>query len=126
MTIQIMTNASTSTHYHVAIAFSNPNAAVTVSTGLANSRTLCIPVHSDNVRFTFDGTFGSGSASTQVVLDISPNPAAAVPSWQPIFTASAPLTTVLPIQVDHVVRFRHQWTSAAAAITNASVNAWIG
>jgi len=127
MAIQIMTHASTSTHYHVALYYHSPDASQTVSTGLANSRTLCIPIHSDNVRFTFNGTFGSGSASTQVIIDLAPDPtAAAAGVWFPLLTVSAPQTTVLPLQVDHIVRFRHQWTSAAAAITAASVDAWIG
>jgi hypothetical protein len=124
MAIQIMTHASTSTHYHVALTYHSPDPSVTVSTGLANSRTLCIPVHSDNVRFTFNGTFGSGSASTQVIIDLSPDSSGGV--WFPLLTVSAPQTTVLPLQVDHIVRFRHQWTSAAAAVAGTSVDAWIG
>jgi len=123
MAIQILTHASTSTHYHVYLYYGKPDANVTVSTGLANSRTFNIPVHSDNVRFTFNGTFGSGSASTQVILDLSPDRGV---TFLPILTVSAPMTTVIPMVVDDVVRFRHQWTSAAAAITAASVDAWIG
>jgi hypothetical protein len=126
MAIKIMASASTSAHYHVYLGYGAPNPAISVSTGLANSRTLLIPIHSDNIRFTFNGTFGSGSASTQVIIDVSPNGADASPAWFPILTVSAPQTTVLPIQVDHTIRFRQQWTSAAVAITNASVDAWIG
>lgn len=125
MAIQVMTHASTSTHYHVYLYYGKPDVNVTVSTGLANSRTFNIPVHSDNVRFSFNGTFGSGSASTQVIIDVAPNPKDAVPNWQPLLTVSAPMTTVIPMMVDDCIRFRHQWTSAAAAITNASVDAWI-
>lgn len=124
MTIKVLAAASTSTHYHVYIQYGAPNPAVSVSAGLlANAHTLNIPIHSDNIRFTFNGTFGSGSASTQVILDLSPDNGG---TWMPILTVSAPQTTVLPLQVDHVVRFRHQWTSAAVAVTNASVDAWIG
>lgn len=126
MAIQIMTHASTSAHYHVYLNYGSPNANVTVSTGLANSRTFNIPIRSDNIRFTFNGTFGSGSASTQVILEVAPNPKDTSPAWQPLLTVSAPLTTVLPMMVDDGIRFRHQWTSAAAAVTNASVDAWIG
>lgn len=121
MAIQIMTAASTSTHYHVYInQFGDKS--YSVSTGLANSRTLNIPVMAQDVRITINGTFGSGSASTQVILDVGPN----ATTFLPILTVSAPMTTTIPLQADHIVRFRHQWTSAAAAITNASVDAWIG
>ena len=123
MAIQIMTAASVSAHYHVYLNYGGMNTQATVSTGLANSKTLNIPVHSDNIRFTFNGTFGSGSASTQVILDLSPNNGT---TFLPLLTVSAPQTTVLPLQVGDVIRFRHQWTSAAAAITAASVDAWIG
>jgi hypothetical protein len=123
MAIKIITAGSTSTHYHVYLNYGAPNMAVSVSTGLANSRTFSIPVHSDNIRFTFAGNFGSGSASTQVCLDLSPDNGV---TFLPIFTASAPLTTAFPLQVGDVVRFRQQWTSAAVAVTNASVDAWIG
>jgi len=124
MAIKIISAGSTSAHYHVYIGYGAPNQAVSVSTGLANSRTMLIPVHSDNIRFTFNGTFGSGSASTQVILDLSPDNSGG--TWLPLLTVSAPQTTILPIMVDHIVRFRQQWTSAAVAVTNASVDAWIG
>jgi len=122
MAIRVMTAASTSAHYHVFINRFG-DASYSVSTGLANSRTLNIPVMAQDVRITLNGTFGSGSASTQVVLDISPDNGT---TFLPILTVSAPMTTTFPLQADHVIRFRHQWTSAAAAITNASVDAWIG
>ncbi len=127
MAIQVMAAASTSAHYHVAVAYSNPNANVTVSTGLTPQRVLCIPIHSDNVRFTFNGTFGSGSASTQVIIEVAGDATAArAGAFVPILTVSAPQTTILPIQTDHILRLRHQWTSAAVAVTNASVDAWVG
>lgn len=121
MAIKIMAAASTSTHYHVFINRGG-DATYSVSTGLANSRTLNIPVMAQDVRITLNGTFGSGSASTQVILDVSPDGT----TFIPLLTVSVPMTTTFPLQADHIIRFRHQWTSAAAAITNASVDAWIG
>jgi hypothetical protein len=124
MAIKMIAAGSTSAHYHLYLGYGAPNQAVSVSTGLANSRTMLIPVHSDNIRFTFNGTFGSGSASTQIVIDVCPDNSGAV--FFPILTVSAPQTTILPMMVDHIIRLRQQWTSAAVAVTNASVDAWIG
>lgn len=121
MALRILTGASASANHHVYINRADYQ-AVTVSTGLDNSRTFNIPVMSRDARLIFNGTFGSGSASTQVIVGVGPHDGAA---FAALFTVSAPLTTTIPVQADTVVRFVHQWTSAAAAITNASVDLWM-
>lgn len=123
--IQVLAAVSTSANFNVYINQSDiPN--VTVTTNLANSRTFNIPSDANGVRdtrITVAGTFGSGSASGNVVVDLSPGRSGNF--YFPIFSVSAAMTTTIPLQVDHVLRFRTTWTSAAAAI-GMSVNAWIG
>jgi hypothetical protein len=84
-------------------------------------------MHSDDdarlTRITIAGTFGSGSASGNVVVELSPGRSGNF--YFPLFSTSANFTTAIPLQVDHVVRIRTTWTSAAAAI-GMSIDAWIG
>lgn len=124
MTIQVMAGVSTSTNVNIYINRSNVP-GTSVSTGLANSRTFNIPEDdmARLVRITIAGTFGSGSASGNVVVDLSPGKSGSF--YFPIFSASANFTTAIPLQVDHVVRIRTTHTSAAAAI-GMSIDAWIG
>lgn len=124
MTIRVMTGVSTSTNVNIYLNRSDiPD--TTVSTGLTNSRTFnLVGEDSDRqTRITIAGTFGSGSASGNVVVDISPGRSGNF--YFPLFTASSNFTTAYPLQVDHVVRIRTTWTSAAAAI-GMSIDAWIG
>lgn len=125
MTIQVMTGVSTSTNVNIYLNRSDVP-GTSVSTGLANSRTLNFREEdgeSRDVRITIAGTFGSGSASGNVVVDVSPGRSGAF--YFPLFSASANFMTAIPLQVDHVVRIRTTWTSAAAAI-GMSIDAWIG
>ena len=126
MTIQVMTGASVSANVHVYINRSDVPGA-SVSTGLANSRTFNIAGNDDArlTRITIAGTFGSGSASGNVVVDIGPGKGGSF--FFPLFSASANFTTAVPLQVDHVVRIRTTWSSAiAAAGIGMSIDAWIG
>lgn len=124
MTIQVMAAVSTSTNVNIYINRSDVP-GTSVSTGLANSRTFNIPEDdmARLVRITIAGTFGSGSASGNVVVDVSPGKSGHF--YFPLFSASSNFTTAFPLQVDHVVRLRSTMTSAAAAI-GMSVDAWIG
>ena len=127
MTIQVLSAASiNNTLVNVYINRSDIP-GTSVSTGLANSRTFNIAGNDDarQTRITIAGTFGSGSASGNVVVDISPGRSGNF--YMPIFSASSNFTTAIPLQVDHVVRIRTTWTSAiAAAGIGMSVDAWIG
>ena len=69
-----------------------------------------------------NGTFGSGSASTTLCIEKG---ASANGPFFAVASISVPMMTAFPVYHDEVVRFRHNWTSAAAAITNASVDVWI-
>jgi hypothetical protein len=124
MTIKVMNGVSTSTNVNIYINRSDIP-GVSVSTGLANSRTFNIPEDdmARLLRVTIAGAFGSGSASGNVVVDVSPGRSGNF--YFPMFSASSNFTTAFPIQVDHVVRIRTTWTSAAAAI-GMSIDAWIG
>lgn len=123
MTIRVMNAGSVSANYHVHVRRSETPGNTSVSAGYANERTFCIPVMVQDTRITVLGTFGSGSASTVVALDIGPNGSAYIN----LFSISAPFTTTIPVQVDHVLRFRHAYTSAAVAgALGASVDAWVG
>ena len=124
MTLQVASAVSTSTNIHIYINRSDIP-GTSVSTGLANPRTFNFPLEQDSrdTRITIAGTFGSGSASGNVVVDIGPGRSGTF--FMPLFSVSANFTTAIPIQVDHVIRLRTTWTSAAAAI-GMSVNAWIG
>jgi len=125
MTIQVMTGVSTSTLVNIYINKSDIP-GTSVSTGLANSRTFNIVGNDDarQTRITIAGTFGSGSASGNVVVDLSPGRSGNF--FFPLFSASANFTTAFPLQVDHVVRIRTSWTSAAAGPIGMSIDAWIG
>lgn len=121
--IRVLNDNSVSANHHVYVDYNR--VPTSVSTGLANSQTLTytIPVEVRDTRLTFTGNFGSGSASSQVMVDISPGRRGS--AFVNILSVSAPMTTTIPIQVDHVVRFRHAFTSAAVSIS-CSVNVWIG
>lgn len=125
MTLQVMSAISTSTNVHIYIN-RNDIPDTTVSTGLANSRTLNFREEdgeSRNVRITIAGTFGSGSASGNVAVDYGPGRNGAF--FFPLFSTSTNFTTAVPLEVGNVIRIRTIWTSAAAAI-GMSINAWIG
>ena len=126
MTIQVMNGVSTSTNVNIYLNRSDiPDTSV--STGLANSRTFNFRDDQGDERTTrimIAGAFGSTSASGNVVVDLSPGRSGAF--YFPIFSASANFTTAIPLQVDHVVRIRTTWTSAAAGPIGMSINAWIG
>jgi hypothetical protein len=125
MTIQVMTAVSTSTNVNVYFNRSDiPGTSVT--TGLTNAHTFNIMGDGDvrrDTRITIAGTFGSGSASGNVVVDISPGRSGNF--YFPLFSVSSNFTTAIPIQADHVIRIRTTWTSAAAAI-GMSIDAFIG
>ena len=124
MTLQVMSAVSVSTNVHIYINRSDVP-GTSVSTGLANSRTLNFKEEdgdSRNVRITIAGTFGSGSASGNVVVDYGPGKNGAF--FFPLFSTSANFTTAVPLEVDNVIRIRTTWTSAAANI-GMSINAWI-
>lgn len=125
MTIQVMAAVSTSTLVNIYLNRSDIP-GVSVSTGLANSRTFNMHSEDDTrvTRLTVAGTFGSGSASGNVVMEISPGRSGNF--YFPIFSASANFTTAIPLQVDHVIRFRTAWTSAAVGPIGMSIDAWIG
>ena len=125
MTIQVMAGVSTSTLVNIYLNRGDiPGASV--STGLANSRTF--NMHSEDparlTRITIAGTFGSTSASGNVVVELSPGRSGNF--YFPLFSASANFTTAVPLQADHVVRIRTAWTSAAAGPIGMSIDAWIG
>ena len=125
MTIQVMTGVSTSANVHIYINRSDVP-GTSVSTGLANSRTFNIAGDDDarQTRITIAGNFGSTSASGNVVVDISPGKNGSF--FFPLFSASANFTTAFPLQVDHVIRIRTPWTSAAVGPIGMSIDAWIG
>jgi hypothetical protein len=118
---KIMAAASTSAHYHVHVR-QTLRQDVSVSAGLTNEFTHAIPLYTQNMQVFVNGTFGSGSASTTLCIEKGAS------GGGPFFnfaSISVPMTTTIPVFHDEVVRFRHNWTSAAAAITNASVDVWI-
>lgn len=125
MTIQVMSAVSTSTNVNIYINRSNIP-GVSVSTGLTNPRTFNIIGEEDSrlTRITIAGTFGSGSASGNVVVEISPGKSGNF--YFPLYSASSNFTTAVQLQSDHVVRIRTTWTSAAAAAIGMSIDAWIG
>ena len=118
---KILAAASTSTHYTVHVR-QNLRQDVSVSVLGVNEFTHNIPLYTQNMQVFVNGTFGSGSAST--TLCIEKGASAAGPFFN-FASISVPMTTTIPVFADEVVRFRHSWTSAAAAITNASVDVWI-
>lgn len=119
---KILAAASTSAHYHVHVR-QNLRQDFSVSVGVAGSEfTHNIPLYTQNMQCFINGTFGSGSAST--TLCIEKGASAGGPFFN-VASVSVPMMTAFPVFHDEVVRFRHNWTSAAAAITNASVDVWI-
>jgi hypothetical protein len=125
MTIQVMAAVSTSTLVNIYLNRSDIP-GTSVSTGLANSRTFNIVGNDDSrpTRITIAGTFGSTSASGNVVVEISPGKSGNF--YFPLFSASANFTTAIPLQTDHVIRIRTPWTSAAVGPIGMSIDAWIG
>lgn len=119
---KIMAAASTSTHYYVHILQTlRPDVSVSVGSN-ANQFTHPIPLYTQNMQVYVNGTFGSGSAST--TLCIEKGASIGGPFFN-VASISVPMMTAIPVFKDEVIRFRHSWTSAAAAITNASVDVWI-
>jgi hypothetical protein len=118
---KIIGAGSASAHYHVHVR-QNLRQDQSVSAGLANEFTLNIPLYTQNMEVLLNGTFGSGSASTTIAIDKA---ASANGAFVNIASISVPMMTAIPVWVDDVLRFRQVWSSAAAAITNASVDVWI-
>ena len=118
---KIISAGSASTHYHVHIRQTLRN-DVSVSAGLANEFTLPIPLYTQNMGVLVAGTFGSGSASTTIAIDKAPS---ANGPYINVASISVPMATTIPVYHDEVIRFRQVWSSAAAAITGASVNVWV-
>jgi len=118
---KIMAAASTSAHYTVHVR-QNLRQDVSVSVLGVNEFTHAIPLYTQNMQVFVNGTFGSGSASTTLCIEKG---ASANGPFFNVASISVPMMTAFPVYHDEVVRFRHNWTSAAAAITNASVDTWI-
>ena len=118
---KIIAAGSASTNYYAHIKQSLRNDC-SVSVLGANEFTHAIPLYTQNMQVLVNGTFGSGSAST--TLCIEKGASAGGPFFN-VASISVPMMTAFPVYRDEVVRFRHNWTSAAAAITNASVDVWI-
>lgn len=121
--IRVLNDSSVSANHHIYVTYGR--IPTSVSTGLANSQTLtyAVPVEVRDTRITFTGNFGSGSASSQVLIDLAAGSKGS--AFINIMSVSAPMTTTIPVQVDHILRFRHAFTSAAVSIS-CSVNCWIG
>lgn len=118
---KIISAGSASAHYHVHIK-QDLRKDTSVSAGLANEVTHHIPIYTQNAEVFVGGTFGSGSASTTIAIDRG------VSANGPFFNiASVSVTqvTVIPVFAGEILRMRQVWTSAAVAITNASVDVWI-
>src|SRR5690348_16003332 len=111
---KIMAAASTSTHYHVHVR-QTLRQDFSVSVGLGNEFTHAIPLYTQNMQCIINGTFGSGSASTTLCIEKG---ASGGGPFFAVACVSAPMMTTFPVYHDECVRFRHNWTSAAAAITN--------
>lgn len=119
---KIIAAGSTSTHYHVHVKQTLRYDVSTSVAGVANQFTHPIPLYTQNMQVFINGTFGSGSASTTLCIEKG---ASIGGPYFNFASVSVPMTTTIPVYHDEVVRFRHSWTSAAAAITNASVDVWI-
>lgn len=119
---KILAAASTSAHYHVHVKQTLRYDVSASVDGVANQFTHPIPLYTQNMQCFINGTFGSGSAST--TLCIEKGASVGGPFFN-VASVSVPMMTAFPVFADEVVRFRHNWTSAAAAITNASVDVWI-
>lgn len=118
---KIIAAGSASAHYHVHIKQSLRKDQ-SVSAGLANEVTHFIPLYTQNAEFLIGGTFGSGSASTTIAIDKA---ASAGGVFINIASVSVAQVTVIPVFHEDVIRLRQVWSSAAVAITGASVDAWI-
>lgn len=118
---KIIGAGSASTNYHVHVR-QNLRQDQSVSAGLANEFTHNIPLYTQNMEVILNGTFGSGSASTTIAIDKAAN---ANGPFVNVASISAPMVTAIPVFQDETLRFRQVWSSAAAAITNASVDVWI-
>lgn len=118
---KIISAGSASAHYHVHIKQSLRKDQ-SVSAGLANEVTHFIPLYTQNAEFIIYGTFGSGSASTTIAIDKA---ASANGTYINLASVSVSQVTVLPVFHEDVFRVRQVWSSAAAAITNASVDVFI-
>jgi hypothetical protein len=118
---KIIGAGSVSAHYFVHVK-QTLRQDVSVSAGLSPEFTHAIPLYTQNMQVILNGTFGSGSASTTLCIDKA---ASANGPFVNIASISVPMVTAVPVYADEVLRFRHAWSSAAAAITNASVDVWI-
>lgn len=115
MALTVIAGASVSTaaqHSHVHVRYGAPNVGSSVSLGLANEKTFFVPVLTRNLGVFVTGTFGSGSASGAMCIDVSPN---AGSTFLNLASISAPQMTTIPIFADTIVRFRPAWSSAIAA-----------
>lgn len=124
MTTRVITAGSVSANYHVHIR--NDEIRTPVSAGYDNEQTLFfanerheIPIESRDVRITAAGSFDSVSGDTVLAVDVGPKGSAYVN----LFSVSAPFTSAVPLQIDHVVRFR---LAVGASVGGTSVDAWIG
>lgn len=124
MPLQVITAGSISANYHVHIAQGLYQGGHSVVGGYTNETTLYIENQTQNVRVCTAGNYQTGSASSNLAVDIAPEGANAS-AFSNLFSASTTLTTTIPIQVGHVLRFRHTVTGAVTTV-NASVDAWIG
>lgn len=118
---KIIAAGSTSAHYHVHIKQSLRKDQ-SVSAGLANEVTHFIPLYTQNAEFIVAGTFGSGSASTTICIDKA---ASALGTYVNLASISVNNVTVIPVFHEDVIRVRQVWSSAAVAVTNASVDVFI-
>lgn len=131
MALKIISAGSVSANYHVHVRSGGkltdqPDVAqgnTSVSAGLANEKTLVIPIKVYDCRVYIQGAFGSGSASTAVAIDMGIS--AAGPFFN-LFSVSGNFASTIPIHGDEIIRFRHTYSSAAVAgALGASVDCWI-
>lgn len=127
MALKIVTGASVSANYHVHIARGEHQGGHSVTTGLANEKTIYIPIWEQTMRIHVAGNYQTGSASSNLAFDVAPEGANASAFANLFSTSASPFTTAIPLQVDHVLRVRHRWASGSAAMAaNASLDIWIG
>ena len=124
MALQVLSSSSISAAAHIHIALGAFQGGHSVVGGYANEQTLYIPLRSDTVRITTAGNYQTGSASSNLAVDIGPEGGNAS-AFVNLFSTSAAMTTTIPVQVGHVLRFRHAFTSAITT-HNASLDVWIG
>ena len=127
MALKIVTGASVSANYHVHLAQGDHQGGRSVSAGLANEKTLYIPVWQQTMRIHVAGNYQTGSASSNLGFDIAPE-GANNSAFANLFSTSATVfTTTIPLQVGHVMRVRHTFASASANTSvNASLDIWLG